>query len=298
MIGNFKYWIYGMSLAVVVMASSACSSIFFESPVPQKVEKLEVFPDHLSGMYEIIEGGDQPEPGSVFRDLLVLELSGDKRLVATGVKGFLRRDLTKLAAILAADKTHGKILDYFITESGAYYTLLEDAYDADEQKRGGHYISFEPAGDYLLLSPSREMLISFDLSAGKELLFEKRRNASGYDDAYFKVSADSLQYSVQELVAKSHKEEIWFSVKNNDESKWSLVYLKRLPNDELLVKHSVIGENANLYENLHRYNAITPFTRIGEGRDYLINPTDEQLKKLLADPDLFTALKLKKVSGK
>lgn len=43
------------------------------------------------------------------------------------------------------------------------------------------------------------------------------------------------------------------------------------------------------------YNAITPFKKDGESNSYLVNPTDAHLEKLLADPYLFSSMKLKKL---
>jgi len=291
---NFNSWIHAMALAVLAIAAGSCSSILFEQPVPQKASILKTIPDYLSGLYEATESDGAEKSDEIFLDLLQLEQLNDSRLLATAMRGFRREDLPEFEKLLAEGKEKGDVLDYFVTASQAYYTLKEDQYDASEHKRGGHLVTIEAAGDYLLFPQSKEMLFSFDLAAGKQILFEKEQSNSSTNAPYFRTATDSLTAMERIMVAKGEKDEIWFSMKNQ-ESRWSLIYIKRISDTELLVKHGEIGENADLQNNLDRYNAITPFKKDGESNNYLINPTDAQLEKLLADPHLFSSMKLKKL---
>lgn len=294
---NFNSLIHAMALAVLAIAAGSCSSILFEQPVPQKASMLKTIPDYLSGLYEATPSDGAEKSDEIFLDLLRLERLGDNKLLATAMTGFRREDLPKFEKLLAEDKEKGEILDYFVTASQAYYTLKADQYDASEQERGGHLVTFEAAGNYLLLPQSKEMLFSFDLAAGKQILFEKTKSKSSTNSPYSKTATDSLTAMERIMVAKGEKDEIWFSMKNQ-ESQWALIYIKRISDTELLVKHGEIGENADLQNNLDRYNAITPFKKDGESNNYLVNPTDAQLEKLLADPHLFSSMKLKKLSEK
>ncbi|MDZ4702944.1 MAG: hypothetical protein SH848_03380 [Saprospiraceae bacterium] len=289
-----KFRISATCLVVLTILLGSCSSILFENPVPQKADELKVIPDYLSGLYEATESDGAEKSDEIFLDLLRLERLNDHKLLATAMRGFRREDLPKFEKLLAEDKQKGEILDYFVTASQAYYTLKQDQSDASEQKRGGHFVTFEAVGDYLLFPQSKEMLFSFDLAAGKQILFEKAQSSSSTNSPYFKTATDSLTATERIMVTKGEKDEIWFSMKN-EESRWSLIYIKRLSDTELLVKHSEIGEKADLKQSLDRYNAITPFKKEGDSNNYLINPTDAQLKKLLADPHLFSSMKLKKL---
>ncbi|MFM9948112.1 MAG: hypothetical protein ACKV1O_09255 [Saprospiraceae bacterium] len=289
-----KFWMYATQLVVLATLSVSCSSILFEQPVPQKASSLKTIPVYLSGLYEATPLDGAEKSDEIFLDLLRLERLGDSKLLATAITGFRREDLPKFEKLLADDKQAGVVLDYFVSASQAYYTLKEDQYDASEQERGGHLVTFEAAGDYLLFPESKEMLFYFDLAAGKQILFEKTKSKSSTTSPYSKTATDSLTAMERILVAKGEKDEIWFSLKN-DESRWALIYIKRISDTELLVKHGEIGENADLKNNLDRYNAITPFKKDGESNNYLVNPTDAQLKKLLADPHLFSSMKLEKL---
>lgn len=102
------------------------------------------------------------------------------------------------------------------------------------------------------------------------------------DDGYFIDDFDEKQK--KKALLKYHKQKYFLNI-IDAENKWFAAWFEN-KNDSLIIRHSQIADTSFL-ENLSYYNKLTNITYINDDA-YLANPTDEELFKLIDEPNLFT----------
>ncbi|MBX2926876.1 MAG: hypothetical protein KF852_03480 [Saprospiraceae bacterium] len=283
-----RLFVYLPVLAAITLAS-ACNFVYFEKPVPQGAPEIKTAPAFLNGEYLIAEENGSGSQDAIMHTLLRFERLDDTH-IAVGVESALPAgDLSKLKKALAEAQAEAKVTDYFVSEKLIYYTLAQE----DAEEKTGMAIHLQKRGAYYRSPQWIHATYIFDLAKGRHLIIST-------SDLPVMSDLLTVQYKPEvtdfPLVAKGKGDEVWLS-SEEEPGKWSLIYLKRVSDKELIIKGTLFFGDDHFKKNQAKYEAVTPFRKT-ENNDYIINPTDEQLKAFLADPELFGNTRLRKLAGK
>ncbi len=284
-------WFFAAFVAIAVISASSCTAVFFEQPVPVGAPELKTVPDFLHGVYEVTGGtlleNDQDEL-PFFHMYVRFEKLDAYRLSATLEVALPLKELPKMEQALAKAQAEGKVLDYYVSPAMVYYILAPGEEESDTK---GMVVRLEKRGKNLYAEQWKNVTQIYDLEKRQQIQFEEG-DVFEFDDV-LKVG-DEKRVEFKRLEAKHDAGELWFCAEEKP-NQWSLLYIKRVSGSELLLKSSLSFETGHFNEHKEQYNSIVPFLK-NEDNDYVLNPTDEQLRRLLADPVLFGDMRLKKVS--
>jgi hypothetical protein len=284
-----RFFAYLPVLAVIALAS-ACNFVYFEKPVPQDAPGLKTFPAFLNGEYVITNSEVFGAEGSVMRTLLRFERLDEAHLAVSVESALPAGDLPRLKQVLAEAQAEGKVADYFFSEKLIYYTLSQEVLE----EKAGMAVHLEKRGAYYRSPQWMHATYIFDLAKGRHLTI----STSDLLEMNGMIAVPPRPETTDlPLVAKGKGDEVWFS-SEEEPGKWSLIYLKRVSDKELILKGTLFFVKEHFSNNMAKYEAIVPFRKKEDSDDFIINPTDEQLKTLLADPKLFGDTRLRKVAGK
>ena len=113
----------------------------------------------------------------------------------------------------------------------------------------------------------------------------------------FLPDADSLSMETSVLVARQRAGAYYLNAQAAGESYWSLIHCTQDVQGDVELKFSSLGyaSDSLIENNRTHYEAITHFAKT-PGDNYLISPDDRALDVLLADPQLFKTLRLRKLT--
>lgn len=283
-----RLFVYLPVLAAIAMAS-ACNFVYFEKPVPQSAPEMKTVPAFLNGEYLIAEENGADNENAIMHTLLRFERLDDTHLAVSVESALPTGDLSKLKKALAEAQAEAKVTDYFISEKLIYYTLAQE----EAEEKTGMAIHLQKRGAYYRSPQWTHATYIFDLA-------KSRHHIISTSDLPVMSDLITVQYKPEvtdfPLVARGKGDEVWLS-SEEEAGKWSLIYLKRVSDKELVIKGTLFFGEDHFKKNQAKYEAVAPFRKT-DGNDYIINPTDEQLKTLLADPELFGNTRLRKLTGK
>lgn len=277
---------------------AACTNVYFEKPVPQNGQPLLAPPPALQGAYEVLDDGtDKNEEPDLLAAWLkpcyfFEKLDHEQLLISEEIR-FHERDLPQIKAHLARKKADGTLADYTLTGRGILYTT---AADSSGQQTSG-YAPMLKSGSWYILTRSQKpaRMYSFSPKNAFEQVFDTKHGGDGD----FLPEADSLDIKTATLVARQRAGAFFLNTQEADgepESGWSLLWCVPDAQGDLLLKFSSLGYNGDslIENNRARYEAITTFAKTSND-NYLINPDDQALDALLADPALFKTMRLRKL---
>lgn len=283
-----RLFVYLPVLAAITLAS-ACNFVYFEKPVPQGVPEMKTVPAFLNGEYLIAGENESGGEDAVMHTLLRFERLDDTHLAVSVESALPSGDLSKMKKALAEAQAGAKVTDYFISEKLIYYTLPQE----ETAEKTGMAIHLQKRGAYYRSPQWIHATYIFDLAKGRHLIISTSDLPVMSD---LITVQDKPEVTDFPLVVKGKGDEVWFS-SEEEPGKWSLIYLKRVSDKELIIKGTLFFGDDHFKKNQAKYEAVAPFRKT-DGNDYIINPTDEQLKTFLADPELFGNTRLMKLTGK
>lgn len=281
---------FQLPLMAALTLLASCNFAYFEGPVPAGAPGLKTVPIFLSGEYEVI--GSEAFGGSdaLMRTLFRFERLDDTHLAATMESALPAGDLPKLKDALAKAQANGEIEDFFFSEKMIYYSARDTT---QEGGKTGLVVHLEKRGAFYR-SPQWVFSTNiFDLTKSRHIVV----SAGGPGELGGIVDVPAKpELNDWHLVARGKADEVWFSSEEGPE-KWSLIYLKRLSDKEIALKGTLLFDEEYFGKHQARFEAVVPF-RQDDNNDFILNPSDEQLKIILADPELFGNVRLKKLAVK
>lgn len=268
---------------------SACNAVYFEKPMPQSGENLKTIPLGWSGTFEMRESGKNYDT-VLYKQCLRLDRLSNTQLFISGETCLAKKDLPALKQLFEIAKAAGRLSDYKITNSFIYSTLnlqREDKSTWLEQQ----YTALVEQGDLYVLAKSIEPFMLIDLETNTVTKFNKERGDTQGDELI--PLADSLSSETLSLVCRQRGRMYYLNIQVPDQTNWFLYTVSEQDKNNLTLKAGFLKDKTAFEARLGYFNKITPFKKTGS--DYLINPTDNALDQLLADPDLFETSYLKKI---
>lgn len=286
--------IAGTALFLTLLAS-ACTTIYFEKPVPQGGTALQAIPPDWAGVYaEVPTKTDASAQPSIYRECLRLEISAGSKLLVTEEVRIHESDMPRLRADLEEQKRSGKLDDYLLTEGYLFATTRVH----DENKPGTtteqQIARIFRQGPWYIIGGTPEPLILFDLAAGQTTGFDVHHGV-GLSQTVL-PNADSVSTTLTPLQVRQKGKGYYFNTWKKENGLWELYYVTQPEPGVLIVKTSTVQDKDALERRLDHYNAITPFIKEGDN-NYRINPTDQALEQLLSDDKLLETTRLEKISG-
>ena len=284
-----RLFAYLPALAAIALAS-ACNFAYFEKPVPQGAPEIKTVPTFLNGEYLITEENRSDSEDAAFMHTVLRFDRLDETHLAVSVESALPSgDLPKLKKALDEAQAEGKVTDYFFSEKLIYYALAEE----EAEGKTGMAIHLQKRGAYYRSPQWIHATYIFDFAKGRHLIISTSDLPAMSDLLMVPYKPDVTDVP---LVAKGQGNEVWLSSEEAP-GKWSLIYFKKLSDKELEIKGTLFFNEDHFNKNKAKYEAVAPFRKT-DSSDYIINPTDEQLRTLLADPELFGNTRLRKLTGK
>lgn len=285
--------------SLLLLLIPACTSLYFEKPVPQNGQPLLAPPPGLEGVYEVLD--DEPpeecEVPSPFeqwaKSCYIFEKLDAERLMVSQDVRFHERDLPQIKAQLVRKKADGELTDYTVSERGIFYTMAASP-DSSSKTHSG-YIPLLRSGAWYILTRTQKPVKMYHFAAqnGLEQSFESEPGTGGGD--VLLPDADSLSTKTSLLVARQRAGAFFLNTRAEGDPGWSLTWCQPATSGDLLLKFSSRWSLDTLIENNRaHYEGITPFVKTSDS-DYLLNPDDRALDALLADPKLFEVMRLKKL---
>ncbi len=284
-----RLFAYLPALAAIAL-TSACNFVYFEKPVPEGAPEIKSVPAFLNGEYLITEENRSDSEAAAFMHTVLRFERLDETHLAVSVESALPSgNLPKLKKALAEAQAEAKVTDYFFSENLIYYTLAEE----EAEGNTGMAIHLQKRGAYYRSPQWIHATYIFDFAKGRNLIISTSDLPVMSDLLMVPYKPEVTDFR---LVAKGKGDEVWLS-SEEEPGKWSLIYLKRLSDKELEIKGTLFFSDDHFSKNKAKYEAVAPFQKT-DSNDYIINPTDEQLKSLLTDPELFGNTRLRKLTGK
>jgi predicted RecB family nuclease len=131
-----------------------------------------------------------------------------------------------------------------------------------------------------------------DLAKNTVTKFDKSKGAVQENE--LQPEADSLSMTVLPLVFRQKQQTFYLNMQPEHQKNWLLYAVTVEEKGKMTVKVSFLKDKTGFEKRLDAFNKITPFQKTES--DYLINPTDEALDRLLGDPELFETGYLVKIS--
>lgn len=268
--------------------TSSCAEVHFEGPVQANAPEVRTAPSFLKGQYEVIYNSLGSDYGNPFQLSVRFEPDGKDRLLASMEAVIPVDGLKTLEGRLAQMQDEGKISRYFVSSGLVYYIIPGEEGDDESQ---GRVIRLERQGKYLRSDDWAQLTYLFDFANGVVLSFEEGEWMETPDPLTYRSSGAAMQ---KPLVAKATSQEAWFSMEES-KGRWSLFYIRKASGKELQVKFSAQFDEGYFKQNRERLEGILPWRTEEDSDDYLLNPTDAQLRKLLEEPGLFGEMKLRRI---
>jgi hypothetical protein len=269
-----------------LMLTASCKFAYFESPVPQGVPDMKTIPAFLDGEYEASGSEAFGNEQGLRRTLFKFEKLSETQLLVSMESALPAGDLPKMEKALAGAMEEGRIQDYYVSDRVVYYLPAPN----DEGETPGVAVYLEKRGNWIRSPQWLHLTYIFDLSNGKMIVFDYGNLLEANDVLLAPAKTES---SKNPLTAKARGDEVWLSAEEAP-GKWGLFYLKRLSDKELAIKGTLFFDEEHFGNHRAKFEAVTPFRR-DDDNDFILNPGDEQLAKLLADPKLFGNVMLKKL---
>jgi hypothetical protein len=276
---------FGISLLFL----SACNAVYLEKPMPQSAENLKTIPAGWSGTYEMREP-DKNYDTVLYKQCLRLDRLSNTQLLISGEICLAKKDLPALKQQFEIAKSEGRLTEYKITNQFIYSTLnpqREDKSTWAEQQ----FTALIEQGDLYVLAKSIEPFMMIDLEANTLTKFSKE--GGGVQDTELIPLADSLSSETLPLVFRQRGRTYYLNMKAQGQTNWFLYAVSEQDKNNLTIKASFLKDKPGFEERFSYFNKITPFQRIGS--DFQINPTDNAMELLLAEPGLFETTYLKKI---
>jgi len=269
---------------------TACNAVYLEKPMPQSGKDQKTIPAHWSGVYELIEP-DKNSDSALFKQCLRMERLSNTQLFISGETRLAKKDVAALKQLFLKEQKAGRLLDFQITNRFIYSTV-NTASPEKEINPERQITTLVSQGDWYVLANSIKPLMLIDLDTKTVTNFDVPVAGSlGGNDLI--PEADSLSADNVPLVFRQKQQTYFLNVQPQGHTNWLLYTISGTGKSDLAVKLAFQKDKKNFEQRLDYYNKITPFLSMGS--DYLINPTDEALDQLLADPDLFEGWYLKKI---
>lgn len=278
----------------LLLLSSSCTQIYFEKPVPQDGQPLLAPPPGLQGAYEILddgpEEGEQSDPLEAWlKPCFYFEKLDDGRLLVSEETRFHERDWANIKSFLAQKKADGTLAAYTMGERNILYTTAADTAGAQSSA----YVPITKSGSWYILTRSQKptQMFQFAPQNATQIKLEVKGNGDN-----FLPDADSLSMETSVLVALQRAGACFLNAQAVGESYWSLIHYTQDVQGEVQLKFSSMGyaSDSLIENNRAHYEAITHFAKTPND-NYLIHPDDRALDALLADPQLFKTLRLRKL---
>lgn len=277
-----------------LLLAFSCTNFYFEKPVPQTGDALTSAPANLEGVYEVLDerSGQPIDPDELFPWVKLCyifeKLEGERLMVSTDAR-FHERDFERTKAVFAQKKAEGFITDYAIGQRMIFYTLAPNDTGKIEQA----YIPMLKSGQWYVLTGSHVPDRLFDFQQRKCLEADNARIRSMEQ---MLPGGDSLSTKSLALEARQKAGAFYLNTREEGKPGWSLIYGVPAGNGDWLLKLSNMTSISDSSFNTNRayYESITPFRKL-DGNDYLVNPDDRALGKLLADTNLFASIRLRKL---
>ncbi len=270
------------------IALTSCTSVYFEKPVPQQGTALTTIPADWVGIYfsEPVVEEDATPLEQIIRPCFRLERIGTTQLLVSSEYRIHERDMPRLKTALEKQESEGELLKYYLTESMLWYTVRVE--DREEQQ----YSGLTKTGSWYILTQTIAPFRLFDLDAGIQTEFELEKQAglvaSGLPEA------DSISSKTSALIAKKDRNAWYFNTRADSNSKWSLMYIRQVAPDQLTIKISHLEHPDDFKNRLEYFNTITQFREIASD-NFLIDPDDAALSRLLAEDGLFQTTHLRRI---
>lgn len=263
----------------------ACTTVYFDAPVPQRAQPMTVFPAEWAGDY--LAEQDAVETSSFLdqrvRTCFHLERISATQLLVTLDYRLHERDFPLLKQELEKQRQEGSLANYLLSETMLVVTTRKA--DKDEQQ----YMPMIRQGAWYVFSQTLEPYQFFDLEASTITQFQRKPHAV-LEQSFMSI-ADSLGGDVTSLVARKSGKSGYFNMKDVESGKWSLLYVEQGAKDQLVVKTSVLEHPDDFRNRLEYYNSITTF-RATDTDQIEAMPDDAALARLLAEEGLFQTIRL------
>lgn len=280
--------------SLFLSAALSCTNIYFEKPVPQNGQPLLAPPQGLQGAYEILglnDENEEPDPLEAWlKPCYYFEKLDDGRLLISEDIRFHERDLISIKAYLAEKKADGTLAGYTVSERSIHYTTAADT----AGKQSSAYAPMIKSGSWYILTRTQKpvRMFGFDPKNAFQINFEVK---NGGGDGFL-PDTDSLSIDTSVLVARQRAGAFFLNTQAAGSSNWSLIYCTQDVQGDVQMKFSSMGFGSDslIENNRAHYEAITHFAKTPNDH-YLINPDDPALDLLLADPQLFKTMRLRKL---
>lgn len=279
---SFSQW---LAMAALLLLAS-CNFAYFEKPVPAGAAELKTVPAFLTGEYEAAGSEALDNEQGLLRTLFKFEKLSETQLMVSMESALPAKDLPKMGKALAKAQEEGRIQDYYVSERVVYFMPAAN----DEEDPEGVAVYLEKSGDWIRSPQWLLTTYIIDLSNGKMIVFDYGNLLNSNDVL---LAPGKTESSKKTMVAKARGDEVWLSAEEAP-GKWGLFYFKRLSDKELALKGTLFFDDQHFGNHRAKFEAVTLF-RKDDNSDFILNPSDEQLKTLLADPELFGNVRLKKL---
>lgn len=280
-------------LVAVALLAGSCTNIYFDRPVPQNGVTMKQIPDDWTGVYTSrMAGQEEMSPlEQIFQQCFRLERLDDNQLLVSTEYRIHEKDMPAFREALAQQKNEGNMLDYQLTETYLMYVLKPENNDAGVAVER-QYTTMVRKGSWYLFPQTMAPYRLFQLADGRQTEFNRERVP--HLQSEWLPGSDSVSVKESELVARQKGDAWYFNTREGKDAKWSLLCVRQVSKDQLLVKMSNVEDSRDFEQRLDYFNAITPFRKT-DNNHYEINPTDEALDRLLAEERLFQTARLQRI---
>ncbi|MBL7774537.1 MAG: hypothetical protein JNK89_00955 [Saprospiraceae bacterium] len=272
----------------LLLGLSACTTVYFENPVPRQGTEMTEIPAAWAGLYLAAPSADETATltEQLLRQGFRLERPAPTQLLVSTDYRIHERDLPLLRAELEKQMQEGAIANFQLTESMLLCTVRSDG--REEQQ----YTALVKQGAWYVLAQTAAPFQFFDLSSKQQVEYELERNTRL--EAGLLPEADSLRAQTAPLVARQSGKGWYFNKKDAETGWWTLLYVEPAARGELRVQMSNLSNPEAFKTRVDDFNRMTPFRKI-DSDHYLIQPDDAALVRLLATEGLFQTTRLLRI---
>jgi hypothetical protein len=292
MLTRSKFWFFTVALLTLSFLQ-ACTYVYLEKPMPQSGVAANRFPEEWFGLYQAEEDPEASlsDPGSLnafFTECYRIAPAGKSKVLISTESRIRKSDFPKLERWLEGEQRNGRLSDYVLNER---FILLQEM--VKEDSAGTHLesqsVALHPDGEWLVWGSASAPLYLYNFDNQYSTSYEKMRKTHISE-------SDSVKIERRIMKALEKDGALYLNFKEGSFGLWDWLHL-RSPRAGVLIATMSSLENPDQFKaEIERYNKITPFTKMEEGRDaYRIDPSDAAFEVLLAEQDFFNKLILKKI---